>query len=116
MQWISDAFFEWETCRSRSRRPRSPSVEENKTWGDEYEEEDRGVSPPRGAPVPTFNSRCVESRNHYNIVETFSPSILIMVNRQHAKDEEVSISITLEANSDSVAGSGDLAILELQSL
>ena len=121
MQWVSNAFFEWETCRSRSRRPRSPSVEENKTWGDEYEEEDRGVSPPRGAPVPTFNSRCVGKVEIAAIaiclvVETFSPSLLSMIDCQPAEDEEVSISLTIKANSDSLAGSGDFAILELQSL
>ena len=37
-------------------------------------------------------------------------------NDQPAEDEEVSISITIEANSDSLGGSGDFAILELQSL
>ena len=39
-----------------------------------------------------------------------------MIDCQPAEDEEVSISITIEANSDSLGGSGDFAILELQSL
>ena len=68
-----------------------------------------------GASLETFSGEA-QLKKHpvVFIVETISPSLLSMIDCQHA--EEVSISITIEANSNSLGGPGDFAILELQSL
>ena len=68
-----------------------------------------------GASLETFSGEA-QLKKHpvFFIVETISPSLLSMIDCQHA--EEVSISITIEANSNSLGGPGDFAILELQSL
>ena len=68
-----------------------------------------------GGSLETFSGEA-QLKKHpvFFIVETISPSLLSMIDCQHA--EEVPISITIEANSNSLGGPGDFAILELQSL
>ena len=83
--------------RSRSRdqrRTRSPSSGSRKAggWGDEYEE-DPGVSPPRGAPVQTLNSR-------YKIFVYINMNIQCQV----AQVEEVQIPITSSAPANPLGG------------
>ena len=74
------------------RRTRSPSSGSRKAngWGEEYEE-DPGVSPPRGAPVQTLNSR-------YQI------SLTSKYLCQDAKVEEVQIPISFTAPANPLGG------------